>query len=146
MKGLGLGLLALGLFILLLRLQRRANQMIRSWISNGENSLLSGWKVGETEIIAPWQERGVLQVLRIGVHWLVLITLAYLFIPVVLGSFPPTRGLALSIWLSLLQGLGHVWQGFVNSTSKPGHSGHHCGSDVPDAAGQQRLVQGGARW
>ena len=98
-KGLGLGLLALGLFILLLRLQRHANQKIRSWISNGENSLLSGWKVGETQIIAPWQERGVLQALRIGVHWAVLTALAYLFIPVVLGSFPPTRGLALSIWL-----------------------------------------------
>ncbi|MEB3321512.1 MAG: mechanosensitive ion channel family protein [Synechococcaceae cyanobacterium] len=102
MRGTALAALVLGAYLLWLRGQSAINRRLRVWISRRERFLLQQLgRIGITALVEPDQVRRCLQGLRATLHWSVLLLISYLLIPLLLGFFPPSQGIA--------QGLrGHI--------------------------------------
>ena len=96
-KGSVLAALVLGIYLLWLRLQGRINQALRRQIGAREREgfLLQGLRrVGLKGLLMPDQLRNLQQGLRQLTHWGLVALVSYLLIPLLLGLFPPTQGIA----------------------------------------------------
>ena len=95
MKGTGLAALVLGIYILWLRGQGILNERIRQQIAQRERFVLQRLsRLGLSGFVEPDQVRDVMQRLRQLVHWSLILLISYLLIPLLLGLFPPTQGIA----------------------------------------------------
>ena len=94
LRGTALALLVLGAYLLWLHLQGDFNQRLREGILRGTTPWLRGVSLAGSQVLDSEQARGaVLLVLRV-LHWGVLLLASYLMIPLLLGFFPPTQGIA----------------------------------------------------
>lgn len=92
--GTALALLVLGVFVLLLRLELGINRRIKDQIARRRRfPLLTGFGL-LSQLVAVEQARRLVQLLRQLTHWTLLLLISYLLIPLLLGFFPPTEGLA----------------------------------------------------
>ena len=94
LRGTALALLVLGAYLLWLRLQGDFNQHLREGILRGTTSWLRGVSLAGSQVLDSEQARGAVLLLLRGVHWGVLLLASYLMIPLLLGFFPPTQGIA----------------------------------------------------
>ncbi len=95
LRGTALALLVLGGYILWLQGQSELNRRLALWIDRrGLHQLADAVTPGKSQLINAQQLQAVLQQLRQGVHWLLLLLASYLLIPLLLGFFPPTQGIA----------------------------------------------------
>jgi small-conductance mechanosensitive channel len=95
LRGSALAALVLGIYLLWLRLQFTANRRIRDWISQRERFLLQRLgRLGLTALVEPEHVRRFMQGVRQAIHWSLLLLISYLLIPLLLGFFPPTQGIA----------------------------------------------------
>ncbi len=95
LKGTALAALVLGIYVLWLRVQGRINAALQRRISQHEQVVLQRLgRVGLRGLVAPDQVRSVLQGLRQVIHWGLVALVSYLLIPLLLGLFPPTQGIA----------------------------------------------------
>jgi small-conductance mechanosensitive channel len=95
LRGSALAALVLAIYLLWLRLQFSANRRIRDWISQRERFLLQRLgRLGLTALVEPEHVRRFMQGVRQAIHWSLLLLISYLLIPLLLGFFPPTQGIA----------------------------------------------------
>ena len=95
MKGTGLAALVLGIYILWLRGQGILNERIRQQIAQRQRFVLQRLsRLGLSGFVEPDQVRDVMQRLRQLIHWSLILLISYLLIPLLLGLFPPTQGIA----------------------------------------------------
>jgi small-conductance mechanosensitive channel len=97
LKGTALAALVLGIYLLWLRLQGGINQALRRQIGarEREDLMRKGLRrVGLSGLLVPEQVRSLLQGLRQLIHWSLVGMISYLLIPLLLGQFPPTKGIA----------------------------------------------------
>lgn len=95
LKGTALAALVLGIYLLWLRVQGRINAALQRRIGQHEQVVLQRLgRVGLRGMVAPDQVRSVLQGLRQVIHWGLVALVSYLLIPLLLGLFPPTQGIA----------------------------------------------------
>jgi small-conductance mechanosensitive channel len=95
LKGTALAALVLGIYVLWLRVQGRINERLRGQIAQRQQFVLQHLsRLGLSGLVEADQVRGVMQRLRQVVHWSVLALISYLLIPLLLGLFPPTQGIA----------------------------------------------------
>jgi len=94
LRGTALALLVLGAYLLWLRLQGDCNQRLRQGILRGTTPWLRGVSLAGNQVLDSEQERGALLLLLRVLHWGVLLLASYLMIPLLLGFFPPTQGIA----------------------------------------------------
>ena len=95
LKGTGLAALVLFIYVLLLRWQFRLNQKLRQSIAAQERFLLQHLsRFGITALVQPDQVRQIMQRLRQVLHWSLILLISYLLVPLLLGFFPPTQGIA----------------------------------------------------
>ncbi len=95
LKGTALAALVLGVYLLWLRVQGRINAALQRRIGQHEQVVLQRLgRVGLRGMVAPDQVRSVLQGLRQLTHWGLVALVSYLLIPLLLGLFPPTQGIA----------------------------------------------------
>lgn len=95
LKGTALAALVLGIYLLWLRVQGRINAALQRRIGQHEQVVLQRLgRVGLRGMVAPDQVRSVLQGLRQVIHWGLVVLVSYLLIPLLLGLFPPTQGVA----------------------------------------------------
>ncbi len=103
LEGSAQALLVLGIFILWLRGQLAVNDRLRARIARRESFPLLGRLRLLEQVLDTAQARSVLQYLRMGLHWLVLLLIGYLLIPLLLGFFPPTEGIAEGLRSQILE-------------------------------------------
>ena len=94
LRGTALALLVLGAYLLWLRLQGDFNQRLRQGILRGTTPWLRGVSLAGSQVLDSEQERGAVLLLLRVLHWGVLLLASYLMIPLLLGFFPPTQGIA----------------------------------------------------
>lgn len=95
MKGTALAALVLGIYILWLRGQGILNERIRQQIAQRQRFVLQRLsRLGLSGFVEPDQVRDVMQRLRQLIHWSLILLISYLLIPLLLGLFPPTQGIA----------------------------------------------------
>ncbi len=95
MKGTALAALVLGIYILWLRGQGILNERIRQQIAQRQRFVLQRLsRLGLSGFVEPDQVRDGMQRLRQLVHWSLILLISYLLIPLLLGLFPPTQGIA----------------------------------------------------
>jgi len=95
LKGTALAALVLGIYLLWLRVQGWINAALQRRIGQHEQVVLQRLgRVGLRGLVAPDQVRSVLQGLRQVIHWGLVALVSYLLIPLLLGLFPPTQGIA----------------------------------------------------
>jgi small-conductance mechanosensitive channel len=95
LKGTALAALVLGIYLLGLRVQSRINTALQRRLGQHEQVVLQRLgRVGLRGMVAPDQVRSVLQGLRQVIHWGLVALVSYLLIPLLLGLFPPTQGIA----------------------------------------------------
>ncbi len=95
LKGTALAALVLGIYLLWLRVQSRINAALQRRIGQHEQVVLQRLgRMGLRGMVAPDQVRSVLQGLRQVIHWGLVVLVSYLLIPLLLGLFPPTQGIA----------------------------------------------------
>ncbi len=94
LEGSALALLVLGVFVLWLRVQLAINRQLRRLISRPDGIPLLDRVPLLRQLLAIEPVRGLLQRIRGLVHWSLLLLISYLLIPLLLGFFPPTRGIA----------------------------------------------------
>ncbi|KEF43314.1 MAG: mechanosensitive ion channel protein MscS [Cyanobium sp. CACIAM 14] len=95
LKGTALSALVLGFYILWLRTQGQINAWLRRKIAQRPRFLLQRLgRLGVGAFVDPDQVRQLVQRLRQGIHWSVVALISYLLIPLLLGFFPPTQGIA----------------------------------------------------
>ena len=94
LRGTALALLVLGAYLLWLRLQGEFNQHLREGILRGTTPWLRGVRLAGSQVLDSEQERGAVLLLLRVLHWGVLLLASYLMIPLLLGFFPPTQGIA----------------------------------------------------
>ncbi|MCX5953565.1 MAG: mechanosensitive ion channel [Cyanobacteria bacterium] len=92
--GTAMALLVLGAYLLWLRLQGEFNQRLRQGILRGTTPWLRGVSLAGSQVLDSEQERGAVLLLLRVLHWGVLLLASYLMIPLLLGFFPPTQGIA----------------------------------------------------
>ncbi len=111
LRGSALAALLLAVYVAWLRLQFRLNGRIRDLIASRERFLLQQLaRFGLSALLEPAQVRRLLQGLRSTVHWAALLLISYLLVPLLLGFFPPTQGIA----SGLRQQLRSVTLGLLN--------------------------------
>lgn len=103
MEGSAQALLVLGIYILWLRGQLAVNRRLRERIARRESFPLVRPLRVVHRLLDTDHARSLLQWLRIGVHWLVLLLVSYLLIPLLLGFFPPTEGIAEGLRSQILE-------------------------------------------
>jgi small-conductance mechanosensitive channel len=90
LRGTALAALVLGVYSAWLLWQRRLHRQLRQAIrAHGQ-----GLRLGSSQLLEPAQLRAALQLGLTLLHWGVLLLVSYLLIPLLLGFFPPTQGLA----------------------------------------------------
>ena len=94
LRGTALALLVLAAYLLWLRLQGLLNQRLRQGIARGTTPWLRGVSLAGSQVLDSEQERGALLLVVRVLHWGVLLLASYLMIPLLLGFFPPTQGIA----------------------------------------------------
>ena len=87
-------MLVIGAYLLWLRLQGDYNQCLREGILRGTTPWLRGVSLAGSQVLDSEQARGAVLLLLRVVHWGVLLLASYLMIPLLLGFFPPTQGIA----------------------------------------------------
>jgi small-conductance mechanosensitive channel len=93
-RGTALALLVLGAYLLWLRLQGDFNQRLREGVLRGTTPWLRGVSLAGSQVLDSEQARGAVLLLLRVLHWGVLLLASYLMIPLLLGFFPPTQGIA----------------------------------------------------
>jgi small-conductance mechanosensitive channel len=105
LRGSALAALVLAVYVVWLRIQFRINDRIRAGIARRERLVLQQLsRVGLSGLLEPEQMRRLLQGVRACLHWAVLVVVSYLLVPLLLGFFPPSQGIASSL-RQQLQGL-----------------------------------------
>ena len=95
LRGSALAALVLAVYVVWLRLQFGLNNRIRDELARRERFLLQRLgRLGVTALVEPDQVRRLMQGVRQGVHWTLLVLISYLLVPLLLGLFPPTQGIA----------------------------------------------------
>ncbi|MGC5198251.1 mechanosensitive ion channel family protein, partial [Aphanothece microscopica] len=95
LRGSALAALVLGVYVLWLRMQFRINGRVRDLIFRRETFLLQKLsRLGLSGLLKPEQVRRLLQGLRSSLHWVLLLLISYLLVPLLLGFFPPTQAIA----------------------------------------------------
>jgi small-conductance mechanosensitive channel len=95
LKGTGLAALVLGIYVVWLRTQGRLNERLRRHIAQQPHFILQHLsRLGLSGFVEPDQVRELMQRLRQLIHWSLLAVISYLLIPLLLGLFPPTQGIA----------------------------------------------------
>jgi hypothetical protein len=90
LRGTALAALVLAVYSAWLLWQRRLHRQLRQAIrAHGQ-----GLRLGSSQLLEPAQLRAALQLGLTLLHWGVLLLVSYLLIPLLLGFFPPTQGLA----------------------------------------------------
>jgi small-conductance mechanosensitive channel len=122
LKGTALAALVLGIYILWLRVQGQLNERLRQQLAQRRSFVLQNLsRLGLSRFVDPDQVRSMMQVGRQLIHWSLLLLISYLLVPLLLGLFPPTQGIAEGLRgqiLSLVLGfLGGVVQAIPNLLS-----------------------------
>jgi small-conductance mechanosensitive channel len=95
LKGTGLAALVLLVYVLLLRGQFALNERFRLRIAARQRFLLQQLsRFGITALVEPDQVRQIMQRFRQVLHWSLVLLVSYLLVPLLLGFFPPTQGIA----------------------------------------------------
>ncbi|WP_254953192.1 MULTISPECIES: mechanosensitive ion channel family protein [unclassified Cyanobium] len=95
LKGTALAALVLAVYILWLRLQGRLNRRLRRHFAERSHFVMQGLgRLGVAGFVEADQVRQLMQWLRQLVHWTLVLVVSYLLIPLLLGFFPPTAGIA----------------------------------------------------
>lgn len=95
LQGTALAALVLGFYVLWLRGQGLLNERLRLRIAQRQRFLLQHLsRLGLGGFVEVDQVRELMQRLRQVVHWSVVVLISYLLIPLLLGLFPPTQGIA----------------------------------------------------
>lgn len=95
LQGTTLAALVLAFYILWLRLQGRLNQHLQLRISDRSWFILNKLgRLGLSGFVEADQVRQILQIVRQVIHWSLVLAISYLLIPLLLGFFPPTQGIA----------------------------------------------------
>lgn len=95
LQGTTLAALVLAFYILWLRLQGRLNQHLQRRISARSWFVLNKLgRLGLSGFVDADQVRQILQIIRQVMHWSLVLAISYLLIPLLLGFFPPTQGIA----------------------------------------------------
>lgn len=95
LKGTTMAALVLAFYILWLRLQGRLNQHLQRRISDRSWFFLNKLShLGMSGFVEADHLRQTLQAVRQVVHWSLVLVISYLLIPLLLGFFPPTQGIA----------------------------------------------------
>ena len=113
LRGSGLAVLVLAVYVIWLKIQYRFNQRLRQLISHRDPFLQRQLtRFGLTGLLDTNTLKAVLQGLRSILNWALLLLISYLLIPLLLGFFPPTQTIAtglrqqlLNVVLALLNGL-----------------------------------------
>ncbi|MBC1260578.1 mechanosensitive ion channel [Synechococcus sp. BSF8S] len=113
LRGSALAALVLAAYVVWLRVQFRLNNRIRDWLSSRERFVLQRLsRVGITALVDADRVRQLMQLIRVVIHWTILLLISYLLIPLLLGFFPPTQGIAeglraqiLGLVVAFLQGM-----------------------------------------
>ena len=93
LKGTGLALLLLGLYLLWIRLQNKLNRWFHKRISERQRFIINGLsRFGLPQVVGEARMRQGLQLIRQVVHWSLLLLVSYLMVPLLLSLFPPTMG------------------------------------------------------
>ncbi|WP_255092402.1 mechanosensitive ion channel family protein [Synechococcus sp. J7-Johnson] len=102
-KGTALALLVLVVYLFWIRTQSKLNRWAARWIDLDQNRLLQGLRVGSNQLLESVQIRQILQLVRRVIHWSVLLLISYLLVPLLLGLFPPTQGIAEGLRQQILE-------------------------------------------
>lgn len=95
LQGTTLATLVLVFYIFWLGMQGRLNQHLRHRISDTPGFILKRLgPLGVSKYVETNQVRQILQAVRQVVHWSLILAISYLLIPLLLGFFPPTQGIA----------------------------------------------------
>lgn len=95
LKGTALAALVLAVYIHWLRLQGRLNRRLQRDFAERSHFVMQGLgRLGVAGFIEADQVRQLMQWLRQVVHWTLVLVVSYLLIPLLLGFFPPTAGIA----------------------------------------------------
>lgn len=95
LKGTALAALVLGIYILWLRIQTGLNQRLRRHFAERPRFVMQKLsRLGLSGFVEADQVREIMQLLRQVVHWSLVLVISYLLIPLLLGFFPPTAGIA----------------------------------------------------
>ncbi|WP_254963796.1 MULTISPECIES: mechanosensitive ion channel family protein [unclassified Cyanobium] len=95
LKGTALAALVLAVYILWLRLQGWLNRRLRRHFAERPHFVMQGLgRLGVAGFVEADQVRQLMQWLRQVVHWTLVLVVSYLLIPLLLGFFPPTAGIA----------------------------------------------------
>ncbi len=95
LKGTALAALVLGFYILWLRVQGGLNRRLRHHFAERPRFAMQELsRLGLGGFVEADQVRRIMQWLRQVVHWSLLVVISYLLIPLLLGFFPPTEGIA----------------------------------------------------
>lgn len=90
LRGTALAAVVLGLYLLWLHWQRRLHDRLRRSLFTRSPTL----RVGSSQVLEPGQLRALLLLILNLLHWVLLVLISYLLIPLLLGFFPPTQVLA----------------------------------------------------
>ena len=114
LRGSALAALVLAAYVVWLRVQFRLNSRIRDWLASRERFVLQRLsRVGITALVDADQVRQVMQLTRVVIHWGILLLISYLLIPLLLGFFPPTQGIAQGLRAQILDLVVAFLQGMV---------------------------------
>ncbi|MCP9800199.1 mechanosensitive ion channel [Synechococcus sp. RedBA-s] len=102
-KGTALALLVLVIYLFWIRIQSKLNRRAAQWIAFDQSRQLQGLRVGSNQLLESVQIRQILQLVRRVIHWSLLLLISYLLVPLLLGLFPPTQGIADGLRQQILQ-------------------------------------------
>lgn len=114
LRGTALALAVLLLFLLWLRVQVGLNARLAGWLAASRRPLPS-IRLGSIHLLDDRQLRELLQWLRRGVHWSLLLLVSYLLLPLLLGLFPPTQAIAEGLRSHMLRLVEGLLAGVVGS-------------------------------
>lgn len=109
LRGTTLAAALLGVYLLWLLGQRRLHRRLR----RGLLAHCPGLSIGSSQLLEPGQLRRLLLILLNLLHWVVLLLVSYLLIPLLLGFFPPTQVLAAGLRGHLLASISRLGQGLL---------------------------------
>lgn len=102
LRGTALAAALLGVYLLWLHWQRRLHRRLRRRLLERCPAL----QIGTTQLLEPTQWRRLLLMLLNLLHWVLLLLISYLLIPLLLGFFPPTQVLAAGLRGQILLAIG----------------------------------------
>jgi small-conductance mechanosensitive channel len=95
LQGTALAAVVLGVYILWLRVQGGLNQRLRRHFAERPHFVMQELgRLGLSRFVEVDQVRQLMQLVRQGVHWSLVLVVSYLLVPLLLGFFPPTAGIA----------------------------------------------------